>query len=89
MKELVKTVPILHILESMGYEMKGRKGMYFSPFRNEAAPSFHIDSRLNVWYDFGRGEGGDNIRLVQLLKGCGFKEAINFISGVRGSSRRR
>lgn len=85
MKELVKTVPILHILESMGYEMKGRKGMYLSPFRNEAAPSFHIDSRLNVWYDFGRGEGGDNIRLVQLLKGCGFKEAINFISGVRGS----
>ena len=85
MKELVKTVPILHILESMGYEMKGRKGMYLSPFRNEAAPSFHIDSRLNVWYDFGRGEGGDNIRLVQLLRGCGFKEAINFISGVRGS----
>lgn len=84
MKELLKTVPILHILESMGYEMKGRKGMYLSPFRNESAPSFHIDSRLNVWYDFGRGEGGDNIRLVQLLKGCGFKEAMNFISSVQG-----
>lgn len=85
MKELLKSVPILHILESMGYEMTGRKGMYLSPFRNESVPSFHIDSILNVWYDFGRGEGGDNIRLVQLLKGCSFKEAVHFIDNIRGA----
>ena len=85
MKEMLKSVPILHILESMGYEINGRKGMYLSPFRNESAPSFHIDSGLNVWYDFGRGEGGDNIRLVQLLKGCGFKEAIQFIENIHST----
>ena len=79
MKEILKSVPILHILESMGYEINGRRGMYQSPFRKESIPSFHVDSRLNVWYDFGEGEGGDNIRLVQLLRGCSFKEAVRFI----------
>lgn len=40
---------------------------------------------LNVWYDFGKGEGGDNIRLVQLLKGCSFKEAVRFIDNIQGT----
>ena len=84
MKEILKSVPILHILESMGYEINGRRGMYLSPFRKESIPSFHVDSRLNVWYDFGKGEGGDNIRLVQLLKGCCFKDAVRFIDYIEG-----
>ena len=84
MKEMLKSVPILHILKSMGYEINGRRGMYLSPFRKESIPSFHVDSRLNVWYDFGKGEGGDNIRLVQLLKGYSFKEAVHFIENIQG-----
>lgn len=32
---------------------------YFSPFRDEKTPSFHINAADNVWYDFGLMRGGD------------------------------
>lgn len=36
-----------------------RGGMFYSPFREESSPSFHIDERKNIWYDHGGKRGGD------------------------------
>jgi hypothetical protein len=33
--------------------------LYFSPFRDERTPSFHIDEAKNTWYDYGTSEGGN------------------------------
>ena len=33
-------------------------GMYRSLFREESSPSFKVDYRANLSYDFGSGEGG-------------------------------
>src|SRR5450631_605605 len=32
---------------------------YRSPFRDEKTPSFKVNRRLNRWYDFGDGKGGN------------------------------
>ena len=32
---------------------------YLSPLRQEKTPSFKIDRKLNRWYDFGMGKGGN------------------------------
>lgn len=38
--------------------------MYFSPFRREKTPSFHVNVLKNVWYDFGAAKGGTVIDFV-------------------------
>jgi hypothetical protein len=56
-------------------------GMYYSPFRPETVPSFKVDFRKNLWYDFGAGEGGTMIDLVMKMNGCTFREAIRRLEG--------
>ena len=46
---------------------KGYEAFYLSPFRAESNPSFKVDTKQNVWYDFGLGKGGQLIDLVMLL----------------------
>ncbi len=60
---------ITPIQERVGY------GMYLSPFRTESKPSFKVDYNLNLWYDFGLGEGGSIIDLVMRLDNLSFHEA--------------
>lgn len=54
-------------------------GMYRSPFREEITPSFKVDYRANLWYDFGRGEGGSIIDLVMKLHGRTLSQAIGLL----------
>jgi hypothetical protein len=57
-----KRIPLNSLLAQLGYEphheAKG-EWWYFSPFRQETAPSFKINLERNIWYDFGAGEGGN------------------------------
>lgn len=52
-----------------------------SPLRPESSPSFSVSPDRNVWFDFGLGEGGDIIRLVMLLHGLKFQEAVQQLLG--------
>jgi hypothetical protein len=56
--------------------VKSCYGMYYSPFRGETAPSFKVDYRKNLWYDFGSGEGGTMVDMVMKLYQCSFHEAM-------------
>ena len=60
---------------------KSYYGMYYSPFRSELLPSFKVDFRKNLWYDFGSGEGGTMIDLVMKMNNCNFREAMKKIEG--------
>src|SRR5574344_2373578 len=40
---------------------------YRSPLHEESTPSFKVNAGINLWYDFGLGQGGNIITLVQLL----------------------
>lgn len=72
--------PIENVLAACGKRTDHKGYMYYSPFRDEDAPSFHVDVRSNRWYDFGTAEGGGVLDLVCRLKGCEKKDALDIIS---------
>ena len=65
--ETANTIPVSEILNKMGaspVKTKGSEQWYYSPFRKEKTPSFHVNTQKNVWYDFGEAVGGDAVSLV-------------------------
>ena len=75
----IKNISIKQFLSEQGILPKQERtgyGMYLSPFRSETAPSFKVDYNLNLWYDFGSGDGGSIIDLVMKIKDCSINEAI-------------
>lgn len=68
----IRKIPLVDFLNHLGYHPTGRdsKGLWFySPYRNERKPSFHVNPRKNLWYDFGSGAGGDIFNLAGELTG--------------------
>lgn len=70
--DAIRQIPLVDFLNHLGYQPTGRdsKGLWFySPYRNERKPSFHVNPRRNVWFDFGSGAGGDIFTLAGELEG--------------------
>lgn len=66
--EQAKAIPIAQILEQLQAQpdkITNNESWYFSPFRDERTASFHVHHTKNLWFDFGEGIGGDQIKLVQ------------------------
>lgn len=53
---------------------------YLSPFRIEDTPSFKVNVKLNRWYDFGEGKGGNVIDFAILYHKCSVKEFLKMLS---------
>lgn len=54
--------------------------MCHSPFKAERTPSCSVDERKGVWFDFSTNQGGDAIRLVQLVEGLDFPSAARALA---------
>ena len=78
------TVPVADILSHLGYSDRHHGDRFYSPFRNEVSPSFHINHKANVWYDHGTGVGGGVLDLVRLLTNCSVREGLDFLASVKG-----
>lgn len=68
----IRKIPLVDFLNHLGYQPTGRdsKGLWFySPYRNERNPSFHVNPRKNLWFDFGPGSGGDIFSLAGEMSG--------------------
>jgi 5S rRNA maturation endonuclease (ribonuclease M5) len=66
-----KAIPLEDVLARLGHApvRQGRNQLWYcSPLRNESNPSFKVNPAENVWFDFGAGEGGDAIDLVQRVE---------------------
>ncbi len=78
----VKSISIKDYLRNHGInpskEYSGY-GMYNSPFRDERTPSFKVDYKANLWYDFGSGEGGSIIDLVMKMQDCTLSQAMHIL----------
>lgn len=76
---------LLEYLEQQGWKMWRRSGgeevAGLCPLHRETRPSFYINCRKNVFYCHGCGRGGDVIRLIQLLEGLSFSEALLRLRG--------
>jgi DNA primase len=46
------------------------------PLHEENRPSFYVNTRKNVFYCHGCGQGGDLIRFVQLSRGLSFRQSL-------------
>ena len=68
---LKSSVSIEHTLAALGCNTAHRVYMYYSPFRDESAPSMSVAYKNGAWqwFDHGTGQVGSNIELVRQLKG--------------------
>lgn len=74
-----KNISIVGYLASLGIipeTVKNGSAWYCSPFRSETKPSFKVDRKNNIWYDFGTGTGGHVIDLVMNLNKTGIPGAL-------------
>lgn len=77
--EQANNISIKHFLSGLGIfpvKEKDNYGMHRSPFRLDVEPSFKVDYRQNLWYDFGTGEGGTMIDLFMKINHCTFTETM-------------
>lgn len=59
-----KQIDLVDYLASLGHrphKINREEHWYLSPFRDEKTPSFKVNRKLNVWFDFGEGKGGNLI----------------------------
>jgi len=75
----VRQLDIVGYLEKLGHhpqKIRNNDYWYLSPLREEKEASFKVHRKLNVWYDYGLGKGGNIIDLAILYHNCSFKEAM-------------
>jgi len=58
---------------------RGYYGMYHSPFREDHNASLKVEYNMNIWYDFGTGEGGSLIDLVMKMNNSTFYQASTML----------
>lgn len=80
----IRKIPLVDFLSHLGYQPTGRdsKGLWFyAPYRNERKPSFHVNPRKGVWFDFGTGAGGDIFSLAgEIAQTNDFIRQVEFIA---------
>jgi hypothetical protein len=78
-----KQIPIAGYLAGHGIEpvkVYGNDLWYFSPFRSERTPSFKVNTKLNLWYDHGIGEGGSILDLGAKMHQCTVTDFLHKLS---------
>ena len=86
MKENFESVKAQVDIKDIATYLLGKpcQGMYHFP--GERTASIKVYSDTQSFYDFGRGIGGDSIRLWSHIKGCDNWSAMNEISSLYGIS---
>jgi DNA primase catalytic core len=76
---------LLEYLEQHGWKRARVRGgdevAGLCPLHRETRPSFYVNRRKNVFYCHGCGRGGDLIRLMELLEGLSFAQALLRLRG--------
>lgn len=57
-------VDLVEYLQKLGFgpqKIRDNDYWFLSPLRDEKEPSFKVNRKLNVWYDFAVGKGGNII----------------------------
>jgi len=76
---LRRRMPLLDYLEQQ--QWKGRPAgrweyVGLCPLHEESQPSFYVNTRKNVFYCHGCGQGGDLVRFVQLSRRMSFRQSL-------------
>lgn len=74
-----KRIDIVDYLAFLGYQpqkIQSPDYWYLSPFREEDTASFKVNRRLNLFYDFGIGQGGSIVDFGMLFHHCTIPEVL-------------
>lgn len=74
-----RQVDMVEYLEKLGFKPQRITNWdywYLSPLRDENEPSFKVNRKLNVWYDYALGKGGNIIDFGILYHKCSVKELL-------------
>lgn len=92
--EQAKHIHISVILDKMNLTPQRKNGhqvLYFSPLRREKTPSLWVDTKANLWRDFGdtQWKGGDGIHLVRAYldsenENCAVRDALRWLKNMTG-----
>jgi hypothetical protein len=85
-----KQIKLFDLLAHLGYHPNhsrngGNDVWYFSPFRQEDTPSFHINLKHNCWFDFAESGKGDHNSIVDFVikyKKTDVRGALNFLESL-------
>lgn len=76
---LKRRTPLLDYLRQQSWEGRpvgGSEYVGLCPLHKEARPSFYVNTRKNVFYCHGCGQGGDLFRFIQLSHGLSFGQSL-------------
>src|SRR5882762_11020099 len=79
-EKLKQRLPLLDYLRQQSWTARpiafGPEFVGLCPLHQETRPSFYVNTRKNVFYCHGCGQGGDLIRFIQLSGGLSFRQSI-------------
>ena len=81
----VKQLDMVEYLEKLGYQpqkIRNNDYWYLSPLRDEKTASFKVNKKLNAWYDFGLGQGGNIIDFGILYHNCTVSELLKKLPAI-------
>lgn len=79
-----KQIDLVDYPASLGHQphkINREDHLYLSPFRDEKTPSFKVNRKLNVWFDFGEGKGGNLIDFGTRYLKCTVNELLVKLQG--------
>jgi DNA primase len=83
---LKRRLPLLDYLRQQNWTARpaGRwEYVGLCPLHEETRPSFYVNTRKNVFYCHGCGQGGDLIHFVQLSRGLSFHQSLTYLDPLR------
>jgi len=74
-----REIDLVDYLFSLGYKptkIRNNDYWYLSPLRDETEASFKVNRKLNAWYDFGLGKGGNLIDFGTSYYNCSVSKLL-------------
>ena len=68
--EEIRDMPVTDFLHKLGQKsvrQRGNEVWFHAPYRSDRTPSFCVNTKKNIWNDFGAGMGGDIFTLAGLM----------------------
>lgn len=86
--ERARTISIPEVLEKLEHlptRETEKEAWYLSPLRSETQASFKVNLKLNRWYDFGLGKGGNLIDLLIIYLHTDVNGVLLYLQNVKGT----